>query len=414
MKRVIVFTTVISGIVLSVQANSQIVPPEPPALDPSRVARASEVPHSGFVDPGNRQAALFAKERGISVGEATSLLKRQAALNMFVERLKQRYPDKFSFVSVRGNEIVVGLTDPTVDIQSLLPPGLVNVKPIQAVYSEQGTYSKLDDLRRQLSAAGLRKVSVGVNAETGRVEFLTKTARAALENAIKSGSIKVDQGYAIIDDEIVATAALYGGHAYNLNPSYCTLECGGTIGFSLISSATSARYISTAAHVDNGPGRYNTSNSSTYASGGTSIDSPTDMFNYQLDVEYAPPSDAVNNPPYPYFWDGTVYVTVTNYTYPTQGATFCKYGRKTGKTCGVHDTVTVYSNPDWGVSYLRRILNNGSGINFNDEGDSGGPVYYGNWAAGWVHGHDGSYNMYYTPVADFKNLQTAIDLIVYR
>ena len=106
--------------------------PEPPQLDQSRVTRASEVGHRDFVDPGNQQAARFAKERGISVGQATSQLKRQAALTRFIERLKQRHPDKFSFVRVDGDQIIVGLTDPSADIRSLLPPGLVSATPVKA------------------------------------------------------------------------------------------------------------------------------------------------------------------------------------------------------------------------------------------------------------------------------------------
>ncbi len=403
------------AIALHSATGAQNLAAEPPALDQSQVARASEVGHREFVDPGNQKAALFAKERGISIGEATSQLRRQAALTVFVERLKKRFPDKFAFVAVDGDQITIGLTDPSIDIQSLLPPGLANVTKVQSVYSEQGTYSKLDDMKRQLAAAGIRNVSVGVNSQTGQTEFLTKSRRSDLEKAIQDGRIKVEHGYVIVDEEIVTTAALYGGRAWNVSASYCNLYCGSKTGFSLISTTTSARYVSTAAHTDNGPRRYNTSNSSTYVSGGTGLGSATEMFNYNLDVEYAPPTDAVNDPPNPYFWDGSSYVAVTNYTYPTANVEFCKYGRETGKTCGIHDTTTAYSNPNWNVQYLRRIKNNGTGSQFVSEGDSGGPVYYGNWALGWVHGRgDTSYNLYYTPFDDFKRLQSTVDLIVFR
>lgn len=331
--------------------------------------------------------------------------------------MKSRHPDKFSFVSVAGDQITVGLTDPSIDLQSMLPAGLTNVRAVRAVYSEPGTHAKLEELKRQLSAAGLADVSVGVNAATGRIEFLTKSGRAALENAIKSGSIKVDHGFEIVDDEIIASGALYGGFSYNVDDTYCTEYCGGTTGFSLISSTTSARYVSTAGHTDDGRARYHTTKTSTYSSGGTSLSSPVDMRStYKLDVQYAPPSNATDNPPYPYIWDGTNYVTITNYTYPTTNVTFCKHGRSTGKQCGVHDDASLtFSNSKWGVSYLKRIKNNGTGSKFNAEGDSGAPIYYGNWALGWVHGHSGTtYDVYYTPLDKFKSLQTAIDLIVYK
>lgn len=168
MKRLLVFTSILGTFALPLAASAQDALPEPPRVDPSRVKRASEVSRGDFSDPGNVQATLFAKERGISVGQATSQLKRQAALNRFIERLKERHPDKFSYVSVEGDRILVGLTDPSVDLQSMLPPGLANVTAVQAVYSEQGMYAELDDLTRQLKAAGLSGVTVGVNSATGK------------------------------------------------------------------------------------------------------------------------------------------------------------------------------------------------------------------------------------------------------
>jgi hypothetical protein len=417
MRTLLATITITGTLFLPIGAQAQGTPPEPPKLDQARVVRASEVARGEFVDPGNEQAGRFAKERGISVGEATSQLKRQAALGAFIERLKQRYPDKFSFVSVSADQITVGLTDPSVDIKGMLPPGLANVKAVQAVYSEQGTYAKLDDLREQVSAAGLKNVTIGVNSATGEIEFMTKSGRSVLEKAIKAGSIKVEHGYTIVDDEVVPTASLDGGRAYNVDTSICSDLCGGTTGFSLISTATSARYVSTAGHISNSRARYNTSTSSTYSSGGTSLGTPVDMFNYYLDVQYAPPSNTTDNFPNPYFWDGSAYVTVTNYTFPTTGVTFCKYGRSTGKACGVHDdaALTFSNTGSWGTAkYLKRIKNNGTGSRFNDEGDSGGPVYYGNWALGWMHGHNSNYDIYYTPVDTFKQLQTAIDLIIYK
>jgi hypothetical protein len=70
MKSLLAYTTVLAGLAMPFAASAQDAPalPEPPQLDQSRVARASEVGHRDFVDPGNQQAARFAKERGISSG----------------------------------------------------------------------------------------------------------------------------------------------------------------------------------------------------------------------------------------------------------------------------------------------------------------------------------------------------------
>jgi hypothetical protein len=79
MKSLLAYTTVLAGLVIPLAASAQDAPgpAEPPQIDQSRVARASEAGHRDFVDPGNQRAERFARERGISVGQATSQLKRQ-------------------------------------------------------------------------------------------------------------------------------------------------------------------------------------------------------------------------------------------------------------------------------------------------------------------------------------------------
>lgn len=384
-----------------------------PEIDESRVALAHTVRRKDFNDPGNEKAKRFAQERGTSVGEATSQLKRQAALLMFIERLKARHPDKFSYVTVSADTVEVGLTDPSVDLTALLPQGLAKVQKVKAVYSEQGTYARLEELKRELAAAGIEDVSVGVDPKTGKTEFLTKKSRKAVQQAVASGAITSGHEIEVIDDEIVTLGPIDGGKAYNVDTNYCTEYCGGTTGFTL-GDAAGGRYTSTAGHIDNNRARYNTSLTSTYSTGGDALVKPTEMFNYKLDIQYAKPTDTTNDYPGPYFWDGSYFEAVENYTYPAEGVVFCKFGRMTKKTCGTHGPTTVYSNANWNVTYLRRIVNPGTGSNFVIEGDSGGPVFYGNWALGWIHGRNSNYDLYYTPVSDFKSVQQAVDLVVYQ
>lgn len=313
---------------------------------------------------------------------------------------------------MRRDRIEVGLTDPTIDIASLLPPGLSNVHKVAAVYSEQGTYAKLEELKGQLTAAGLGDVSVGVNPGTGRIEFLTRRAVALLERALATGAINTEHGFEIIEDEIVPLGAMDAGRSWNVDESYCTNYCGGTTGFSLIDYYGEGRYVSTAGHIANNRARYHTSATSTYSSGGDSLQQPVEMFNYRMDIQYSRPADTANDTPLPYFWDGSTYVSVEDYTYPTQDVTFCKFGRTTRKTCGTHGSTTIYSNATWNVTYLRRIVNPGNGSQFVQEGDSGGPVFYGTWALGWVHGRNSNYDLFYTPVSDFRAQQQVVDLVV--
>lgn len=390
-------------------------PAEPPAIDESRIVRASDVTDRPFNDPGNASAKLVAEAEGISVGEATSRLRRQWALNQFVKRLQERNPDLFSFISQRGGELVVGLTDQNVDITSMLPPGLAQVRKVPAKYSRQGMYRKLDALVGELQRAGLGKVTVGVDPETGAVEFVTTTEGAAVEAAVERGAISVPDGFTVTPDEIVVAGGLYGGFGYNVDTASCSQYCGGTTGFSLISTSGTTRYVSTAGHIHDGRAKYNTSMSSTYTSGGVTLTLAQDLRNTaHVDIQYATPSDPTNNFPNPYVWDGSQYITISGSTHPVEGYTFCKFGRETGKDCGVQAKPGAYSNATWNVSYLEVINKPASQScsSFMQEGDSGGPVFYGSLAVGWVHGYyKDSCNMLYTPYSAFRSVQGAVDVL---
>jgi hypothetical protein len=276
-------------------------------------------------------------------------------------------------------------------------------------------YRKLDALVAQLKRAGLPDVTVGLNPENGQIDFVTKKDAAAVEAAIKSGAIQVPDGYKITPDEIIVTGGMYGGRAYNVDLSTCTAYCGGTTGFSLISTTGSARYVSTAGHVNNGRARYTTSLTSDYSSGGTTVNFTQDLLSSaNIDIQYAAPASPDVNFPNPYFWDGTAYQTVTGATNPVSGQTYCKFGRETGKDCGVQAQPGSYSNSKWNAYYLE-IINKPSTQScgsFIGEGDSGGPVFYGTLAVGWVHGYYAtSCNMLYSTYSAFRSVQGAVDVI---
>lgn len=389
--------------------------PAPPEIPDERVLRASEAANRPFVDPGNGKAKQYAAQTGTTVGEATAEMRKLWALTKFVERLDARDPDLFSFFAMRNGELVVGLTDPDADIASLLPPGLAGLEKVPARYSDRGSTRQIGQLNGQLRSAGLADVSIGLNQETGRVEFLTKTKATELQAAIASGQIVPGGEYDIIDDEITVTATLYGSAAWNVDSS-CRRYCNLTTGFSLMSTGSDAtRFVSTAAHAENYSARFNTGADSTYSNGGVSLSGRQELFSNRLDIEYAVPSSPSTNPPGPYIWDGTQYVTISGAIYPIANVIWCKFGRVTGPSCGMHDTLTKYSNSNWGpsgVTYLYRVLNDGSGTRFIQEGDSGGPVYRGTYAAGWVHGKDSSNNFYYTSYKGLVDTSAPVDLIV--
>lgn len=83
------------------------------------------------------------------------------------------------------------------------------------------------------------------------------------------------------------------------------------------------------------------------------------------------------------------------------GETLCKFGRTTGQTCGKVDANWTW-DPNFSGYYLRMNTAT-SGTFLTLEGDSGGPVYSGSIAKGWIHGRDGTGNAYFMPVTEFYN-----------
>lgn len=389
---------------------------EPPEVPADRVSRLADVQLSPFRDPGNAAAKKLADQAGISVGEATSEMRRTWALNQFILRLRERNPDLFSFVRYEGQDIVIGMTNPNADVGSLLPPGLGNVRFTKTEFSDRASSAELRRITDRLQKLGITNFSVSHDSETGAVEFITKSSRDAIAAALDSGELKINGAYTFIDDEITVSGTLYAGASWNVDTS-CRIYCNLTTGFSMMSTGSDAtRYVTTAAHAENYRARFNQGTNSTYSSGGNSLSSRQELYSLNIDVEYAVPSSPSTNPPGPYYWDGTAYQQVYGAIYPTD-IIFCKYGRVTGETCGMHhDPAKTFSNSIQGYAIydLARIDNNASeGTNMIREGDSGGPVYRGTYAAGWIHGRDSSYNVYYSTYKAVRAKSAPIDLIVY-
>ena len=119
-----------------------------------------------------------------------------------------------------------------------------------------------------------------------------------------------------------------------------------------------------------------------------------------------PPSST--NTPIPQFWNGTSWVGVTGGKDDLAGEYVCKFGRTTSQTCGYIDPYEYYDSTFKG--YFPRV-NRGSGPQLNIEGDSGGAVYQGSLAVGFVHGRDSTYNMYYTPLRNLVQNSVGIAIL---
>ena len=392
-------------------------PPSPPVSQGVPLSQAESKRGPNW-SPGNAIAKEHAERTGVSVGEATSEMRRLEALNRFVARLQERRPGLFSFVAMRDGKMVIGLTDPEADLTDILPRGLLDPDFVTAALSVDEMDSILDDVTRKVTALGFKNVSVGLSPETGRLTFRTPERLEELRAALDSGALPVDQPYDVETGGIEVTLTLYGSAAWNADPSRCSSLCNGTTGFSVMSTgADQTRYTSTAGHVDNARARFNQGADSTYSSSSSkSLGTVVDLLPYGLDVQLAPPTDPATNPPGPYFWEGTKYETVYGAIYPIGGILMCKFGRYSGPDCSTtEDPVRTWRNTDYGLTNLYKLIKPASLSlrNWSQRGDSGGPVYRGTYAAGWIHGQDDvTGDIYYTSTKDFRQSGLPYDLIV--
>ena len=114
-------------------------PPEdaPPEVSNAAPLRDVNERRGPSWEPGNAEAREYARVTGLSLGPATSELRRMNALNRFVERLQERRPELFSFVSMRDGKLVIGLTDPSADLTDILPRGLLDPDFVTAALSAE-------------------------------------------------------------------------------------------------------------------------------------------------------------------------------------------------------------------------------------------------------------------------------------
>lgn len=418
-KLLISFPLLISGGLAAQEGRWTLPQGDPPQAERGVPLRDVEQSRGPSWAPGNAEARAYARETGQSIGEATSEMRKINALNQFIVRLEARRPGLFSFVSMRGGNLVIGLTDPTIELSDILPPGLIGSQFVKAAMSAEDAEREATTLSDRLKNSGFDDVTVGVAAETGEVTILAGDQEAEIRAAIKSGKVSVEGPYRVESGKIVTTGTLYGSAAWETDPTRCPDLCGGTTGFSLMSTGSDAtRYVTTAGHIYNGNGRFNSKVDGTYTSSGyVSLGSTIDLLPNRLDIQLAPPTNPTSNPPGPYIWDGYQYVTIKGAIYPIGGILMCKFGRYTGPNCGglTEDPVRTYSNSKYGLSNLYMIVkpSNVSINNWNRKGDSGGPVWRGDWAAGWSHGHhETTGNFYYTSIRDLRTSGLPYDLIV--
>lgn len=332
-------------------------------------------------------AKSYAADFGVSVGEATRRLKQQNRMRRLRERLLAKHPDTFAglYAMNRGQfKVVARLTNEGVDVATEDPELAADLSTVPAARSLKTLESDLEAIVAQHSDAGF-DFNVALD-EPGNKVVLYVTDAASVENAKKAGRLKLP-GYVQIQEVpslVVPTAAVHGGRSYlQSDGNYCTT------GFTMIQVSTGVKGGSTAGHCSN-TAKYNASisPSTTYnSSGGYGATVRQEWAGNNMDLQWM----SVASGTYPnQFWDGSQYVTVTGTIATSVGDYVCKFGRKSGRTCGTVEQYNVWVN---GYGYMTKVV---AGSPMNDFGDSGGPVFKGSLAAGWVHGKDGYGNLYYS------------------
>lgn len=196
---------------------------------------------------------------------------------------------------------------------------------------------------------------------------------------------------------------VYGGRAYNANAGIATCSTG----FTVIERATGTRGVTTAGHCDN-TGRFSANLNSTYATSAVNLSFRREWRTAAsngdgLDIQWHVASSPHVFPPI--FWNGSSYVQVTGAEWGSTGSYVCKFGRRTGYTCGFVDAAEFYSRP---YGYMARVNRSAAYPIVNDEGDSGGPVFRGSLAVGTVHGKDGNGNMYFMQIGRLVDLPIGV------
>lgn len=380
------------GAMASSAAEPQVPSPPNPPSSPSLGFVEFDEP---FADPGNETAKALAQHEGISVGEATRRLRLAHNAGRMGRRLAEQYPETYSGIAIdmaRGARVTVHFEDAASTaardrIQSASQdPELAAATEVRpAPRSRREARALGEQLRGEGRRLGLN-FEVAVSAIDGSLKILAQDPQAVAA-AVGEGRLTLPEATAVEQhDPILLTEDLHAGYSYNANDGDHR-EC--TTGF-VVMERVDLYGPSTAGHCGN-TGRFNKNPSSTYSSGGVSLSFRQQWTSNDLDLQWHTFSYSTHSAS-PMYFNGAGGVYVSGGANAAPGDWLCKYGRTTGQTCGYVDAYEYSDAYGW----FSRVNRNTTYPKINDYGDSGGPVYSGSLAAGWVHGKDSSGNMYFT------------------
>lgn len=336
-------------------------------------------------------AETYATAFGVSVDQALSVLENSSSSSRLQEVLRENYPENFGGLHVEnpsGRVIINWAGREPLSIPAWYT-GEHSI--VESTYTEAELGRIHQDVATTLEELGIRSDS-WVDIRENRVVVEVKNAdseraRAAVEDAAPrespsraakdsasggSGAVSVRA----VQATSVPAASIYGG-----------VKAGGcTAGLMVRHTSSGTNRATTAGH----------------CTGVTSIGGHSSTFNQEFytgsrDIEFHTVSGHTLVPRVIDNSSSRLITATKSRASLKTGDLACKYGQKTYYTCGV--VAAVDHKPSYVPSANRtfiRVTPAPTFSKFNDGGDSGGPVYVGNTALGWVSGkaNDNSYGIF--------------------
>lgn len=322
-------------------------------------------------EPSGRHpdAAAHAELFSLEVDEAARELELQDQIGALQAQLAERFPDAFAGIWISHDprfrfEIALKGGIGRDAVAAIIPQSL---RPFSSISDARHSQAELEQLLRDAKAAA----SVPVNVSIDPVGNQLVVETLSLDSLMKPAFMEVARKPAV---EVREVADL-GGPAVDI---YGGLDISGcTSGFSVAGTASGVTTtgVTTAGHC---------SNSKTYQ--GINLPFVAQKAADAADVQWHTTPGLTDQPKFK-VGSGTrnVYGTYAYNEY-VYGATLCKQGVVTGYDCGSITSTTFC--PNWIQScnaVFIRITN--CPVDMSTPGDSGGPSFFGNRAAGHISGY---------------------------
>lgn len=367
------------------------------------------LPASGnepFVDHENQGAKALAEAEGITVGEATAILRLRHGAGLARKLLDDSglaglagiaaADDGRVVIYVKGGSPIAGSARALV--ASALGSNQIEIRQVGKSIAElQRQAESLAD--RVGTADGV--IGFRLNVASNSLSVLASDVSLARDRMVREGAGELE----IVQSEpIELTQTVYAGYANNNGTSGCP-----TFGFMVINQSTGVRGLTSAAHADTNdsstsiryPGTFSCSGGTTVSRQGWYLGGSSSTTNVELGLDVAWYRNSSQTYP-PQFFDGTNYRWVTGVRYSVKDDPVCKFGRASQQVrCGRVTGDLVYSsdaNNRYG--WMSEARADPGVTDFNPVGDSGGPVWYSSGTAvGFVHARIGNDRMLFTDAA---------------